>query len=212
MSNDVDFERIGHICREVINVGGQKGQLVGYARVSTADQNLARQLEALADADRVFEEKASAKDRERPVLAEMLAYVRERDTVLVKSPDRLARSTRDLLDLLSELKAKGVAVRFADSPALDTGTAQGTFMLTVLGAVAELERELIAERRAEGIALAKKAGKYERGPKLTAKQVQAARERVEGGVPKAQVARDLGVSRQTLYDALAGRGRYADLS
>lgn len=102
-------------------------------------------------------------------------------------------------------------MRFADSPALDTGTAQGTFMLTVLGAVAELERELIAERRAEGIVLAKKAGKYERGPKLTAKQVQAARERVEGGVPKAQVARDFGVSRQTLYDALAGRGRYADL-
>lgn len=126
----------------------QKGQLVGYARVSTAGQNLARQLEALADADRVFEENASARDSKLPVLAELLAYVRERDTVLTKSPDRLARSTRDLLDQLSELKTKGEAVRFADSPALDTGTAQGTFMLTVVGAVAELERELIAERRA----------------------------------------------------------------
>lgn len=186
----------------------QKGQVVGYARVSTADQNLDRQREALGDADRVFEEKASAKDRERPVLAEMLAYVREGDTVVVKSPDRLARSTRDLLDLLSELKDKGVAVRFSDSPALDTGTAQGTFMLTVLGAVAELERELIAERRAEGIALAKKAGKYDRGPKLSAEQIAVARQRVTEGVPKAVVARDLGVSRQTLYDALAGRGRY----
>ncbi|WP_430754513.1 recombinase family protein [Micrococcus luteus] len=192
-------------------MSGQKGQLVGYARVSSADQSLARQLEALAGADRVFEEKASAKDRARPVLAEMLAYVREGDTVLVKSPDRLARSTVDLLNLLSELKAKGVAVRFADSPALDTGTAQGTFMLTVLGAVAELERELIAERRAEGIALAKKAGKYDRAPKLTSEQVQTARDRVEAGVPKAVVAREMSVSRQTLYDALAGRGRYAGL-
>lgn len=113
------------------------------------------------------------------------------------------------MDLLSELKAKGVAARFTDSPALDTGTAQGTFMLTVLGAVAELERELIAERRAEGIALAKKAGKYDRGPKLNAEQVAVARQRVAEGVPKAVVARDLGVSRQTLYDALAGRRRYA---
>lgn len=190
-------------------MGGQKGQLVGYARVSSVDQNLARQLEALAGADRIFEEQASAKDRKRPVLEEMLAYVREGDTVLVKSPDRLARSTRDLLDLLSELKAKGVAVRFADSPALDTGTAQGTFMLTVLGAVAELERELIAERRAEGIALAKKAGRYDRGPKLSGEQVAQARQRVADGVPKSVVARDLGVSRQTLYTALAGRGQYA---
>nr|WP_246836815.1 recombinase family protein [Micrococcus sp. KBS0714] len=94
----------------------------------------------------------------------MLAYVREGDTVVIKSPDRLARSTRDLLDLLSELKAKGVAVRFTDSPALDTASAEGAFMLTVLGAVAELERELTAERRREGIAAAKKAGKYERTP------------------------------------------------
>ncbi|EJV7053160.1 recombinase family protein [Listeria monocytogenes] len=100
-------------------------------------------------------------------------------------------------------------MRFVDSPALDTGTAQGTFMLTVLGAVAELERELIAERRAEGTALAKKAGKYDRGPRLSHGQIEKARGRVEAGVPKAQVARDMGVSRTTLYEALAGRGRYA---
>lgn len=192
---------------------GQKGQLVGYARVSSADQSLSRQLAALAGTDRVFEEKASAKDRARPVLAETLACIREGDTVLVKSPDRLARSTVDLLNLLSELKAEGVAVRFVDSPALNTGRAQqGTFMLTVLGAVAKLERELIAEHRAEGIALAKRAGKYDRAPKLTAEQVQEARERVDAGAPKAMVARELEVKRQTLYDALAGRGVYADLA
>lgn len=190
-------------------MSGQKGQIVGYARVSSADQSPGRLLEALARADRIFEETASAKDRARPVLADMLAYVREGDTVLVKSPDRLARSSVDLLNLVSELKAKGVAVRFVDSPALDTGTAQGTFMLPVLGAVAELEPELIAERRAEGIALAKKAGKYDRGPKLSHGQIEKARGRVEAGVPKAQVARDMGVSRTTLYEALAGRGRYA---
>lgn len=118
----------------------------------------------------------------------------------------------DLLNLLSELKAKGVAVRFTDAPALDTGTAQETSMLTVLGAVAELERELMAERRAEGIALARKAGKYDRAPKLTARHVQTALERVAAGVPKAVVAREAGVSRQTLYDALSGRGRYSSMS
>lgn len=163
-------------------------------------------------ADRIFEQKASAKDRARPVLAEMLAYVREGDTVLVKSPDRLARSTVDLLNPLSELKAKGVAVQFTDSPTLDTGTAQGTFMLTVLGAVAELESELIAGHRAEGIALAKKVGKYDRAPKLTTRQGQTARQLVAAGVPRAVVAREAGVSRQTLYDALSGRVRYSSMS
>lgn len=186
------------------------GQIVGYARVSSTDQNLDRQREALAGCDRLFEEQLSGKDRARPVLAEALAYVREGDTFRAKSPDRLARSTVDLLAILDELAAKGVAVEFVDAPQLNTGTPQGRFMLTILGAVAELERTTIRERQAEGIAVAKAKGVYKgRARSLTPEQVAEARQQVAEGVPKARVARSLGVSRQTLYDALEGRGVYA---
>lgn len=105
--------------------------------------------------------------------------------------------------------AKGVAVEFVDNPALNTDTPQGEFMLTILAAVAELERATIRERQAEGIAIAKRKGVYARGPKLSAEQTASARERIRGGVAKSVVARDLGVSRSMLYDALKGRGRYA---
>ena len=102
--------------------------------------------------------------------------------------------------------------RFLDNPALNTDTPQGEFMLTILGAVAQLERSVIRERQMEGISLAKAAGKYDKGVKLTAEQIEEARRRVASGVPKAAVARELGVSRQTLYTALSGAGRYAEVA
>lgn len=188
------------------------GQVVGYVRVSAADQNEARQLEAVGEVDRLFSEKVSGKntaDRER--LQEMLAYVRQGDKVRVKSPDRLARSTTDLLSIVRGLAAKGVAVEFVDNPALNTDTPQGEFMLTILAAVAELERATIRERQAEGIAIAKRKGVYARGPKLSAEQIASGRERIRGGVAKSVVARDLGVSRSTLYAALGGTGRYGSM-
>ena len=195
-----------------LDMSGHKGQLVGYARVSAADQNEARQVEALSDVDRLFSEQASGKHvDDRAQLRELLAYVREGDKVRVKSPDRLARSTRDLLDLIEQFHAKGVAVEFVDNAALNTDTPQGEFMLTILAAVAQLERATIRERQAEGIAIAKRDGVYNRAPKLTPEQIAHARERVEACVPKAKVARDLGVSRQTLYAALAGKGTYAEV-
>jgi len=191
-------------------VAGKSSQLVGYARVSAADQNLDRQLEALAGVDRLFTDRASGKDTSgRPQLQEMLTYLRDGDTVRVKSPDRLARSTTDLLDLIKRLHAKGVSVEFVDNASLNTDTAQGEFMLTILGAVAQLERATIRERQAEGIALAKSRGVYDRTPKLTAEQIANARERVANQVPKAVLARELKVSRATLYAALACTGRYA---
>lgn len=104
----------------------------------------------------------------------------------VKSPDRLARSTTDLLSLVEQLRAKGVAVEFVDNPALNTDTPQGEFMLTILAAVAQLERATIRERQAEGIAIAKRNGVYDRGPKLTPEQVSEARQRADSGVPKVQ--------------------------
>ena len=138
----------------------------------------------------------------------MVAYVRDGDVVRVKSPDRLSRSTTDLLSLVKELQGKGVAVEFVDSPELNTDTPQGEFMLTILAAVAQLERATIRERQAEGIAIAKARGVYEREQKLTDGQIFSARELIARGVPKAAVARELGVSRQTLYTALAGEGKY----
>lgn len=185
------------------------GHIVGYARVSSADQNLARQIEALGDVAAIYEEKASAGDMNRPVLQDLIKYIAPGTIVRVKSPDRLARSTRDLLDIIERLKSKGASVEFIDNPALNTDTPQGEFMLTILGAVAQLERATIRERQLEGIALAKKRGVYDRTPKLTPEQIEEARQRIEARVPKAVVARDLGVSRTTLYAALAGEGRYA---
>lgn len=185
------------------------GQIVGYVRVSSIDQNPARQVEAIGDVDKLFTDTITGSTTNRPQLAELLAYVRDGDTVRVKSPDRLSRSTRDLLDLIERLRAKGVAVEFIDNPTLNTNSPQGEFMLTILAAVAQLERATIRERQAEGIALAKARGVYQRPASLSTEQIAEARDRIAVGVPKAAVARELGVSRQTLYAALRGDGVYA---
>lgn len=182
------------------------GQTVAYVRVSSAEQNLDRQREALAGADRVFEDRVSGKSTDRPQLSEMLKYVRQGDTVRVASMDRLARNLDDLRRLVRDLTAKGVRVEFDKEGLTFTGedTPMATLLLSVMGAFAEFERSLIRERQAEGIAIARAKGVYKgRAKALTAQQVAEARERVSGGVPKAVVARDLGVSRQTLYSALA---------
>lgn len=121
----------------------------------------------------------------------------------------LARDTRDLLRIVDELADKGVGLEFIDSPMLNVSTKEGRAMITVFAAFAQLEREAIKERQREGIALAKAAGKYAKAPKLTHGQIERARQLIETGVPKARVARGLGVSRQTLHTALAGRGPYA---
>ncbi len=191
-------------------MSGHKGQIVGYVRVSSVDQNEARQLQALGTVDRLFTEKVSGKNTDRAALQELLAYVREGDTIRVQSPDRLARSTTDLLGLAETFRNKGVALEFVDNPSLNTDTPQGEFMLTVLAAVAQLERAVILERQVEGIALAKQRGVYEKAPKLSREQVAQARQQVAAGVPKARIAREVGCSRQTLYTALKGDGKYAD--
>jgi DNA invertase Pin-like site-specific DNA recombinase len=188
------------------------GRVYGYARVSATDQNLDRQREALAGVDMLIEEKVSGKSRDgREKLRTLMAFADEGDVVRVKSIDRLARNTRDLLAIVDELAEKGVGVEFVDTPQLNVTTKEGRAMLTIFAAFAQLERESIKERQMEGIAIAKAAGKYEKGPKLTAEQIEEARQKVAEGVAKARVARDLGVSRQTLYTALAGVGRYAEV-
>lgn len=180
------------------------GQRVGYIRVSSLGQNPDRQLEGV-EVDRVFTDTVSGKSVERPALSALLAFVRDGDVVMVHSMDRLARNLDDLRRLVRELTGRGVCVQFAkeqlrfsieDSP-------MATLLLSVLGAFAEFERALIRERQAEGIALAKARGVY-RGRKrsLTPTQVENLRTRVAAGEPKASLARELGISRQTLYQYL----------
>lgn len=182
------------------------GQVCGYVRVSSVDQNPARQIETLAGCDRLFTDKVSGKDTERPALTELLGYVREGDTVRVASLDRLARNMRDMLELVEALTGKGVTVEFVKESLTFNGqdSAMSKMLLGIFASIAEWERATIRERQREGIAVAKAAGKYKgRARALNAEQVAGARERIANGVAKAVVARDLGVSRQTLYAALS---------
>lgn len=177
------------------------GQTVGYIRVSAADQNEARQLEAIGDVDETFTDKASGKNTDRPALEALIKHVRKGDVVKVKSVDRLARSTVDLLAILERIQDKGASVVFLENDSLNTDTPQGEFMLTILAAVAQLERATIRERQLEGIAIAKKAGKYRgRKPALTDDQADELTRRLEAGESVAALAREYGVSRQTVYN------------
>ena len=134
---------------------------IGYIRVSTQEQNTIRQevlMESL-DVDEVYIDHMSGKNTNRPELQRMMEYVRRGDTVIVESISRFARNTRDLLELVERLTAKGVEF-VSKKEAIDTTTPTGKFMLTIFGAVAELEREYILQRQREGIAIAKEQGKY----------------------------------------------------
>lgn len=135
---------------------------VGYIRVSTVEQHEDRQVKDLtenAKVSKVFIDKLSGKDTNRPQLNAMIDYVREGDTVVVSEYSRLARSTRDLIDIIETLQNKGVTV-ISMKEKLDTSTPQGEFMLTVFAGIATLERKLMLQRQREGIAIAKANGKY----------------------------------------------------
>ncbi|MHA2790222.1 recombinase family protein (plasmid) [Corynebacterium sp. S7] len=182
------------------------GQKVSYLRVSSKDQSIARQREALAHLGirKEFVDEISARSRaDRPGLEACLEYLRDGDELHVASIDRLARSLIDLKELVTELTNQGVTVVFHKEGlrfAADTDDPTANLMLGVLGSFAEFERAIIRERQAEGIALAKKAGKYTGRPKaLSDKQVADARRRIAGGESKTSVAEGLGIGRSTLY-------------
>ncbi|WP_045878767.1 recombinase family protein [Pseudofrankia sp. DC12] len=177
---------------------------VGYVRVSSADQNTVRQLDGV-EVERLFTDKASGKDADRPKLDEMLAFVREGDTVLVHSMDRLARNLDDLRRLVRTLTAKGVRVEFVKEGLTFTGedSPMATLLLSVMGAFAEFERALILERQREGIAAAKQRGAYTgRKPALTPGQARELVARAAAGERKSDLAREFGVSRETVYSYL----------
>lgn len=183
------------------------GQRVAYIRVSTTDQNLDRQIESVGAVDRVFQDKISGKSTAgREGLADALAYIRDGDTLVVSSIDRLARSMTDLRQIVDRVVEKGATLEFIHERMVfskDAADPRSTLMLSILGSFAEFERSIIRERQMEGIAEAKKRGAYKGGtPKLTQEQVDEVRARVATRESKAALAREYGVSRQTIYRAL----------
>lgn len=181
-----------------------QGHRIGYIRVSSFDQNQDRQLEHV-QVDKVFCDKASGKDTKRPQLEALLSFVREGDTVVIHSMDRLARNLDDLRRLVQNLTQRGVCIEFVKEHLTFTGedSPMANLMLSVMGAFAEFERALIRERQREGIALAKQRGAYKgRKKALTPDRVTELHRRVEAGEKKAQIARDFGISRETLYQYL----------
>ena len=184
------------------------GQRIGYVRVSSYDQNTDRQLEHVS-VDRVFTEKASGKDMQRPQLQALLDYAREGDTIVIHSMDRLARNVDDLRRIVQSQNKRGVTVQFIKESLTFTGedVPMANLMLSVLGAVAQFERDLIKERQREGIALAKQRGVY-RGRKksLSPERAVELKQRATSGEKKAALAREFNVSRETLYQYL----RHAD--
>ena len=182
---------------------------VAYVRVSSVDQNTDRQLESIngESPDKVFTDKCSGKDTKRPALEAMLSFVREGDTVVVHSLDRLGRNLDDLRKVVSDLNQRSIAVQFLKENLTFTGDSDSSMsklMFNMLGSFAEFERALIKERQREGIAIAKKAKKYRgRKPSLTVEQANDLRKRVvAGGEKKATLAREFGISRETLYSYL----------
>jgi DNA invertase Pin-like site-specific DNA recombinase len=177
---------------------------VGYVRVSTVDQNTIRQLDGIP-VERIFTDKASGKDNARPKLDELIAFVRDGDTVFVHSMDRLAGTLDDLRRLLRALTGKGARVEFVKENLVFTGedSPMANLLLSVVGALAEFERALILERQREGIAAAKERGVYTgRKPALTAEQAAELRRRAAAGEKKAALAREYKISRETLYSYL----------
>jgi DNA invertase Pin-like site-specific DNA recombinase len=185
-----------------------QGQRIGYVRVSSFDQNPERQLEQV-QLDRLFMDKASGKDSKRPELDALLAFVREGDTVIVHSMDRLARNLDDLRRLVQSLTKRGIRIEFVKEHLTFTGedSPMANLMLSIMGAFSEFERALLRERQREGIALAKKRGAYKgRKKALVAKQVDSLRQQIQAGVTKAQLARDFNISRETVYQYLRSGG------
>jgi len=180
---------------------GVAGQKVGYVRVSTVEQHTDRQLDGI-ELNRAFVDKASGKDAQRPELQRLLEFVREGDTVMVHSMDRLARNLDDLRRIVKLLTGKGVCVEFVKEHLTFRGddSPMATLLLSMMGAFAEFERSLILERQREGIAQAKARGAYKgRKPSLSPSKAEELRERIRAGEMKAKLAREYGISRETLY-------------
>ena len=175
--------------------------LIGYARVSTQDQNLDLQIDALSKAGckKVFDDKISGSRAERPGLAKALEMLRDGDTLVVWKLDRLGRSVKNLVDLVGELHKQGVQFKSL-TDAIDTGTPSGRFFFHVMASLAEMERELTVERTRAGLEVARQLGrKGGRKRQMTDSKIESAKKLLANGVPHRDVAKNLGVSVPTLY-------------
>lgn len=189
--------------------------LVGYVRVSSLDQNPERQLEELKamQVEKIFMDKLSGKNVERPELQNMLNFVREGDTLVVHSLDRLARNLTDLLTMVQDLAGRGVSVRFLnerlDFDAGKEASPVAKLMLSMVGAFAEFERSMIKRRQTEGIALAKERGVYKgRQRSVTDEQIKEVRSMIDMGVPLSKAVKKVGISRTTAYKYLQVRSNH----
>ena len=175
--------------------------LIGYARVSTQDQNLGLQIAALeaAGCQKIFDDKISGSRAERPGLDKMLEMLREGDTLVVWKLDRLGRSVKQLVNMVGDLHKKGIQFKSL-TDAIDTGTPSGRFFFHVMASLAEMERELTVERTRAGLAAARQLGrKGGRKRKMTTSKVESAKKLLAEGTPPKDVAKNLGVSVPTLY-------------
>lgn len=179
---------------------------IGYVRVSSLDQNPDRQIEDLKaqQAEKIFMDKVSGKNTDRPELQRMLSFIREGDTLIVHSLDRLARNLADLLTMVQDLTCRGVSVIFLNERLSFEAGADASptskLMLSMIGAFAEFERSMIRRRQAEGIALAKERGVYKGRPRsISDETLETVNALVEQGVPLATAAKKVGISRSTVY-------------
>lgn len=175
--------------------------LIGYARVSTQDQNLDLQIQALTQAgcQKIFDDKISGSRAERPGLAKALEMLREGDTLVVWKLDRLGRSVKNLVDLVGDLYKRGIQFKSL-TDAIDTGTTSGRFFFHVMASLAEMERELTVERTRAGLEVARQLGrKGGRKRQMTDSKIESAKKLLSNGVPPRDVAKNLGVSVPTLY-------------
>jgi len=175
--------------------------LIGYARVSTQDQNLELQFDALTKAGckKIFDDKISGSRAERPGLTKALEMLREDDTLVVWKLDRLGRSVKNLVNLVGELHKQGVQFKSL-TDAIDTGTTSGRFFFHVMASLAEMERELTVERTRAGLEVARQLGrKGGRKRQMTDSKIESAKKLLANGVPPRDVAKNLGVSVPTLY-------------
>lgn len=184
---------------------------IGYVRVSTVEQNTARQLVGIT-LDRVFEEKVSAKNiGNRPVLTEMLGFIRDGDDLYVHSMARLARNLKDLLTLVTTISDKGVTLHFVKENLTFEAKAKATpfnkLLLDLLGSVVEFERELILERQREGIAQAKARGAYKGRKPIAPEKIEKAKELLAQGMTRTEAAKTVGMGRTTLFLYLKNNGQ-----
>ena len=181
--------------------------IIGYGRVSTADQNLDRQIDALKNigVERLFTEKVTGKKQDRPELMKMIEQLREGDVVVISELTRLSRSTKDLFAIADLIKAKGADIKSLKETWLDTTTPQGALMMTIFAGLSQFEADLTAQRTREGLAAARSRGRFGGRPKTSVEQVQRALKMYDGGFSVDDVCKSCGISKSALYNFINER-------